>query len=369
LKKLILFTFSLLLACLLAEGGFHLHSYQPQFGFDWIFHPIMGHTGPISKEITDGGAPSKYNEWGFRNDFTQTPPLEPSQFSLLVLGDSMTEQNDLPRESLYVNYLKKFFQARLITLASADYGTAEAFLALHLYKEEVKPNLILIQFLGLNDFVNNNFYFANKNKSWSDFSRPYLAPEAGTEFYDGVPFIRANPIRHWLTTHSKIFHSYYAWRTARKWQKLDFPAIDCPPEVQMFLESPTEEWKFTLEATERLLREIKRKAKSAKVVGVYFPSNIEVTDKIFTEGLEPQLKQCFPGSSYGKNFGEEKFLKIAKAAGLDMAFSLRKNFESKVPVEKREELLYIPGGHFSPDGHRLAAESILEQIKVFAPPN
>lgn len=364
IKKLSITLISLLSAFLLAEGAFRQHSFQPKFGFDWVFHPVLGHTGPISTEITDGGAPSKYNEWGFRNDFLQTPPLKSKQHSLLILGDSMTEQNDLPRESLYVSHLRNHFQSRLVTLASADFGTAEAYLALHFYQDKVKPDLIILQFLGLNDFVNNNFHFANRNKSWSDFSRPYLAPPhlKGTEVYDGVPIVRANPFRHWLTTNSKIFHSYYAWKTARKWALLDFPIIDCPPEIQMFLKNPTEEWKLSIDSTEKLLREIKRKAGQTLVVGVYFPSNIEVTEKIWKEGLEPQLKRCFPGEEYGKNLGEEKFLKLARAAGLDLAFSIRERFENKVSLEKREATLYIPGGHFSPLGHSLAAEAILEKI-------
>jgi lysophospholipase L1-like esterase len=360
-----------LLVPLAVEGLLRLLTDEPEFASEWVFHPVLGHTGARSREITVGDVKSFYNEMGFRSDWLETPPPTPEKFSLLVLGDSMTEQSDMPRELIYPSLLRDALSAvlplRLHTFASADYGTAEAFLSLHLYGPRVEPDLVVLQFLGLNDFVNNTLPLANRNKSWSDFSRPYLAGNSGkvpSFTVDGLDFVHAYPWRHWLTTHSRTFHLLTALRTIKLWDdwaQNGIPYTPCATELRLFLADPGAEWEEGLAATATLLQALRRKAGEAKTVGVYFPSNVELDDGLWSQGIEPELQRCFPGEAYSRRQGEGRFLALAGAAGFELV-SLWEAMEEAAPGDRRDETLFIPGGHFSAKGHEVVGRALAERL-------
>lgn len=356
------------LVILSVEGLLRLAGAQPSFAFDWKFHPLLGHTGPPSSELKIGKAVAKYNEMGFRSDWIITPPPDQQFFSLLILGDSMTEQNDLNREETYSGQISTLFPGKKIrvhTFAVADYGTAEALAALKLYGEKAKPDLIFLQFLGLNDYVNNNRSLAGKNKSWSDFSRPYFDPESQSLLTPDQPW------RQWLLEHSLIFHMAYAYFTAKKWDQWmtqGIPFEPCSTELRIFLHEPGPEWQVGLNATIELLKGLKAAAGNTPVVGAYFASNIELDDGIWEKSIEPEIRNCFPGMSYDRYLGEKRFIEFAKNAGFDLAFSLWKDMKDAAGAQSADATLFIPGGHFSPAGHKIAARLISRKISGFMEP-
>jgi hypothetical protein len=139
-----------------------------------------------------------------------------------------------------------------------------------------------------------------------------------------------------------------------------YPEQGCPGELQLFLEEPDDGWKEGIEVTGRILKQIRAEAEKVPVLGVYFPSNIETDDKLWQEGIVPKLEHCFPGRKYGRHIGEKRFLGLASAAGLK-AISLWEAFKKAAP-KRTEATLYIPGGHYSPAGHLVAAQEIAKHL-------
>lgn len=336
-----------LLACLLFALGslevyFRWENRPPKFAYDWQYHPLLGHTGPVSVEFEAGNVKNTYNEFGFRGPRL----IAEKNPELLILGDSMTESNYLPWEQSFAGLLPN-----TEIFASADYGNLEPVLALE--NLPVRPKKILLQFLGLNDYVNNTLSLADRNKSWSDFARPYLKDGALT---------RANALRSWLLEHSALFRLVYAIRISRLWDSYLThapPEPDCPHEIGLFLENPNPDWQEAYATTLAILKRAKSAAaaKGAALHAMYLPSNVEADDGLWSQGIAPQLQRCFPGQKTQRWQGEARFLALAEAAGIP-AFSLRTKFAGP----EADKLFYIPGGHFSAAGHALTAKEIKKQL-------
>ncbi len=364
---IVIIVFLLSLEILLRISG-----WEPKFAADWVYRPVIGHSGPREELVSLDGVKNLYSDLGFRSNWLVTPKPETNIYSVVLLGDSITESSYMEREATYAGVLEKLLtkkRPRIHTLASADYGTLDETLALHLYKEKIQPNQIVLQFLGLNDFVNNTLAFAGANKSESDFSRPYVIPAAkfasiSPAFRLGeLPITYSSKIRSWLLEHSRTYLALYAYSISRVWNYAvvhGYPEPNCPVELQLFLKNPNEGWQQGIEATGKIFRQLKREAGEVPLLGVYFPSNIELDDRVWKGSIAPKLEECFPGAEYDRFMGEKRFLALAAKAGI-RAISLRSALKAAAPTDQ-VNTLFVPGGHFSALGHQVAAREIAKYL-------
>ncbi|MBF0483619.1 MAG: SGNH/GDSL hydrolase family protein [Candidatus Omnitrophica bacterium] len=100
--------------------------------------------------------------------------LKTSKSRIMVLGDSFTQGNGVPEEFMYYQPLARAFNAELFVYGAYGFGTLQEYLVLDKYIDEVKPDLILLQFC-YNDFINNSWVLEeNSFQNNNLMIRPYL---------------------------------------------------------------------------------------------------------------------------------------------------------------------------------------------------
>jgi hypothetical protein len=361
--------FLLILFVLLAgtEIGLRLLRWQPESLLGWVVDAEFGHRGPRSEKRTYGDRPIEvlYNEHGFRSDWLNTPPKPPGSYSLLMLGDSMMESNMIERALTFPVVAARHWEkitgrsAFLNTFAIADSGTTQAWLALNNHGKAVQPDRVVLQFLGLNDFVNNGFRLAQRNQSRSDRNRPYVDPARSKD--DALFLAYPHPLLQFSLQWSALARVLYSLQLNREWIGLyetPPPPPNCTHELELFLEERSPPWNEAILATTLLFRSIARTGPSP--LALYLPSVFELNDEFWTNQIVPNLSRCFPGKKFSRRAGEETFLAAAKAAGLS-ALSLWPAFDM-VSQENLPKLFLENDGHFSPSGHRLVGEYIGELL-------
>lgn len=355
----------------------------PRYSINWIYDSVLGHRGPRDRLVTlPTEVTTQYNRFGFRGEDPTPRSIRKDTYSVFVLGDSITEAIQVPWRRGYARRLEGLLNERLgrdtevTPWAVSDYGTANELLAYAREAAPLRPDVVLLQFLGLNDFMNNGLAFAGRNKAMSDFSRPYLIPkrlEGRLEEYlplgpGPYKFTYVRPgWKKWRES-IRLLAYFDFFRTVLQWKKkqevlLEQPSSDlCAAELEVFLDEPDERWQDAFEATRRLAEALKEQVRSSqsgedgvapRLIAFYAPSFFEVHDPAWTKGVELNLLRCFK-TSYRRENPERRFLELMKAAGVE-AYSLKDDFQAS-PLPKPK--LYLPDGHFSSEGHRVAAEAL-----------
>jgi|GEM_PF-2854770 len=358
----------------------------PRYNINWIYDPVIGHRGPRNQLVRlPINVTTQYNSYGYRGDDPTPRETRRDHFSVFVLGDSITEAVQVPWRRSFTKRLEYLLteklgrDAEVTAFAVSDYGTTNELLVYAKEAKAQKPDVVVLQFLGLNDFVNNGIGFADKNKAMSDFARPYLIPkrlEGKLKAYpllgEENPFTYLNPTwKSWresirLLSYFDFFKTTIAWKKKRE-ILLDEPSSDfCATEVEVFLDQPDERWQDSFEVTGRMaellqtqvdLSESSQKGVPPRLIAVYAPSYFEVYDPAWEKGVELSLMRCFQ-KSYHRENPEKRFLELFRKAGVE-TYSLKEDFKrSPLPIQK----LYLPDGHFSSEGHALAAQSLFRLI-------
>lgn len=366
----------------------------PRYSINWIYDPVLGHRGPRNQlvrlpiEVT-----TQYNSYGYRGEDPTPRSVRKDTFSVFLLGDSITEAIQVPWRRSFAKRLEYGLNqqlgrdAEVTAFAVSDYGTANEVLAYAKEARALQPDVVVLQFLGLNDYVNNGLGFAGNNKALSDFARPYLIPKRLEGQYKeyfplgagGPKFTYLHPTwKSWresirLLNYVDFFWTILGWGKKRELLQ-EQPGTDfCATEVEVFLDEPSEAWNDSFEATARLAEALQNQVDHSesgtpgvppRLIAVYAPSYFEVYDPAWERGVELSLLRCFQ-KSYHRENPEKRFLQLMKQAGVE-AYSLKEDFKrSSIPLQK----LYLPDGHFSAEGHRVAAEALQRLIAAKAASN
>ncbi len=78
----------------------------------------------------------------------------PDKQTLLVIGDSYTQGLDVNQTEIYYESFKEKYN--VYAFGAAGYGTYQEYLSLKLFLNDLKPDLVLIQFCS-NDIINNSY--------------------------------------------------------------------------------------------------------------------------------------------------------------------------------------------------------------------
>ncbi len=122
---------------------------------------------------------------------------KPDKQTLLVIGDSYTQGLDVNQEEVY--YESFTHQYNVYAFGAAGYGTYQQYLSLKLFLNEIKPDLVILQFCS-NDIINNSFELTKlDSQNAVNFDRRFLLN--GQEYkhsdlsfkfklYQGLKFLR-----------------------------------------------------------------------------------------------------------------------------------------------------------------------------------
>ena len=378
LRSLVYVTIAVLVSCVLLEGLCRLLP-RPQYAATWVWDPVLGHRGPAATIVPDGHILAAFDARGFRGDlvFPGYPGVSASR--IVVLGDSFTEAASLPWQYGYAKVLERSIMRRsqrdveVVSLAASDYGTANELLAYERFGSSYRPDLVLLQFFGLNDFINNGIAFADRNAGRSDFVRPYAVPEGGRKLpvyhsTGSVDFTYLYPRRRFLRERSRLFQFVEAAYVGLRWRRLNQrPAAPaCPLEAEVFLEDLDERWQSALAVTQRMLRELRRLVDAGprpdgtrpRLLAFYVPSVFEVDDASWQRAIAPVGVQCHPGRRFGPGQAEAKFQRVLAAAGIETV-SLRDPIAEGLRAGRA---LYLPDGHFTVEGHRLVGDFLADAL-------
>ncbi|NUM89341.1 MAG: hypothetical protein HUU37_09070, partial [Bdellovibrionales bacterium] len=279
--------------------------------------------------------------------------------------------------------IKKGAPAEVIGLGASDFSTTQELLVYDRIGEQFSADIVGIQFFALNDFINNEISFANRNQGRGDFMRPYAAPDGTHRIWQevsGLGITYLSPVKKWWRDHvhlARVLSTLYHWL---RW-KLPLPSPGCTNELRLFVVEKDEDWRRAIGITERILRAFKARVEwvpdanpsqryakgSPRLLLFHFVSPHEVNDRLWNEAILPQLRSCFPGKSFSPREGERLVHELGRKVGIP-TFSLRQAFHEHV---SRGIDLYLPDGHLNEKGNELAANALApffhSQVKSMAP--
>lgn len=303
-----------------------------------------------------------YNRLGFLDqDFDPLREAENGHFRVVFLGDEVTQAPSVSSEQRFTKILPHLLVkgARSYVFSGPEYGMLQEVLAYRKYGGELRPNLVIHEFFGFNDFVNDNVHFANQTSAQTDSFRPYFL--AGSSSYRFTYF---SPKMAWLREHSVLVRDL-AILFHRFSPKIRSDVSDwgCDSAQEMFLSIRDPLWEDGILATKKIVHYYKSIAAAnpgTVFVSVYFPSAQEIVDKVWRDQIENPLHKCYPGEVLDRRAGERLFFKVFKESGFP-SVSLWGDF---ISYPNRAEL-YNENGELSVMGHKLAAKALAQALKRF----
>lgn len=329
----------------------------PEFRFhrNIVFDPVLGHRGPRDSFVEIGDQKLYYNAWGFRDRLVD-PDASGGETKLVVLGDSITEAVEVSEKDSWATWTENVMNSALSRMvsvykfAASDWGTYQELLALDRHHDDLKPEVVVVQFLGINDFANNSIAFAGRTGSENDGWRPYF-----NKYRPWLPSY-VNWVRQFLRTVSHTYRAMdsvyvsnyeYGRRGLRRQEK-------CDPLLGLFQENPPDDWVQAFSVTNGIAKQFgRRKEKYKKIVAVYFPSHIEMVDEYWRNEVLNRQKSCAPELAVNRHQPELVFENAFRSAGIEV-FSLWDAFRK----ERDPKALFDDTGHLTRRGHQVAGEQI-----------
>lgn len=163
-KSLVLFFVSIIVSLVLAElivrlfvpqETKRLAVYDKELG--WRGKP--GGSGVYIRKEDSINVSFQYNSMGFRDD--EVRPRNSVAKRILFLGDSFVENLEVSYEKMFVPLVRKRIadatasRVDIVALSSQGYSTAQELLAYRKYREELRPDYVVLFFYTGNDFEDN----------------------------------------------------------------------------------------------------------------------------------------------------------------------------------------------------------------------
>ncbi|MEL6658208.1 MAG: SGNH/GDSL hydrolase family protein [Bacteroidota bacterium] len=144
------------------------------------------------------------NEDGFRRFPSAVDRNKPQ---VLVVGDSFTQAVEVSDNEAYYRYFEDSLNAQVYAYGMAGYGTLQELMILEQYMEEIKPDLVVLQFCS-NDFIDNDLLLEQKANYQVGLRRPYLTGADAPEYRHPQ-----GKLAGWLQ-HTNFLH--FCWKTVGK---------------------------------------------------------------------------------------------------------------------------------------------------------
>lgn len=167
---------------------------------NYTFHNEMKDSGGIPYEVN-----LSTNQDGFR----AFGNVNTSRKKILFLGDSFTHAQQISDEKTYYGILQQQGIGEIFAYGTSGYGTLQESMILEQYLDQIRPNVIVLQFCS-NDFINNS-YALELQSSWNNSGkrRPYLTVQGNLMY--AVPKTHFVQIRDLMMSYSQLLNSLL-WR-------------------------------------------------------------------------------------------------------------------------------------------------------------
>ena len=96
-----------------------------------------------------------------KHGFRKFGRINTSKRKMLIIGDSFTEGVNVNNDEVYYNYLDTS-KYEIFAYGCGGYGTLQEFMILDEYFDQIKPDILLIQFCS-NDIINNSYELERYN--------------------------------------------------------------------------------------------------------------------------------------------------------------------------------------------------------------
>ena len=255
------------------------------------------------------------NMKGFRGTSDYPYNKNPDKIRIILLGDSFTFGDEVSDNETFAHYLQEFMpDAEIINIGIHGYGHDQMFLLLKEEGVKYKPDIVILGFVYQNVFRNC--------LTFKDFAKPKFVLDNGKLNVTNLPIPTPEVVlaKEWkrskLLDVYSMFHHFY--------------------NVSSGIHEDRAK-----ELTTHILDEIISLVDSIEAIPVfiYLPTKNEIYNK------EKTLE------------GEKFFYDYCRQNGEVIYFSSRPNFANFIEKHQSTQLI-LSGGHWSPQGHRIVAETI-----------
>jgi hypothetical protein len=407
-----IFTVSLVISLGLAEvalrtiptvnsGTSHMHRIpHPVFG--WVLEPDVEYDNVMDED--EATVRVTYNSSGWRdvNHETERPD---NVFRILVLGDSFMEAYSVGDEETFSRRIEKLTQAsglevEVINLGVGGYGTLQEYLVFRDVGRQFSPDIVLLAFYVQNDVSNNNLDMESRGANYGAIevaSRPFLNKNSSINWkisqvdYEGATrrFLKA---RNALDSSEskfiarselarlgsnflldvfgefKLFESENSLELNAKDHLLDVALVE-PDVVLMdqkvasygvhYCDEPVEidsAWEVTGRILARLNAEVDEAGGQLIVFNVPALNEVDtylMEEAITASGVRSEL--CLESAP-----GFERLAGVVE--GLDIELIDLLPVFRRTTREDGINLFRLSDGHWNPEGHSLAAETVVSAL-------
>jgi hypothetical protein len=338
----------------------------------WKYHPVIGwsqvpnksyHYWMDGKEIRVA-----FNSRGFHD--VEHPLKKPSGTKRIVLvGDSFSE-------ALQVNLDETFFRRLVeklnqggkspweaINLGVGDFGTTQEWVALDQIGLDYSPDVVICQIFPLNDICNNTLELCDLCKSLNDRYRPYFVLSDGElHLTSAQPF--RNFLRRYFVSYGVVEHKILKGRSQtqevylerlyeQRAQEMGLAPLG--PLLYIYVsdqdqpEVISKGWKITEKIVEKMARLCRERNIQFIPVVVPFEACVSLNGwKAFASD--------YPNGGIIQDYPEKRLGRLFDRLSVPGVL-LKEPFE-----RNRDAVLPYIGGHFNPEGHRVAAEAIYSKM-------
>ncbi|MFZ4443444.1 MAG: SGNH/GDSL hydrolase family protein [Planktothrix agardhii] len=297
-------------------------------------------------------------------------------FRIAILGDSFTLASQVPAEKNYTSVLEKTLgncskfkgkNIEVLNFGVDGYGTAQELITLREKLGKYHPDLVIVSFFVGNDVIDNSRQLEN------NYYRPFFVYKNGQlepdfSFRD-LPMGYSNrylitTVDHfpdWLVNNSRILQ--VAKKAELEYRKNNLVKHSNELSVSTFREPKDSNWKEAWQITEDLItsmqQEVKNKEANFLLVIIADPMQVhqdEATRKFFQ--VSNKIDNLYYPNQRLKDIGKRHNFPVLDLAPVFQSYAT-KNQTCLHGFKKNGTLC---GGHWNPDGHRLAAELIANQL-------
>ena len=331
----------------------------------------------------------RINPQGWRTpDFTQMKP--DGVFRVLVLGDSFMAGLQVNDEEIFSSVLRRRLNAaglgkrvEVITFGVPSWGTDQQYLALRQYGLKLNPDLVVVAFYAQNDVAETDLMLRSFTNT---YPKPFFDLRDGRlielPFLDSTPMpirvgrrlaadLRVYPmVRDALLTiplaHRVLFRlgivgvvpqetqspepeGASLWQWPDRWRR----------QIGVFELRPWADWSRAWAISEALLRRMNAEATStgARFLLLGVASPIEVMPQEVLTGLVGHM------NDFDADQPTRRLTEISARQGIDFV-SMVPAFRNRIgnSAQTFEDLFLRCDGHWTPAGHRLAAELAATEV-------
>ncbi len=265
-----------------------------------------------------------FQENGFRC-FPKASEGPDTTMKVLVIGDSFTQAVEVSDGQQFYSYLDSNFQ--VFAYGMAGYGTLQEKLILEKYFNQIQPDYVILQFCS-NDFIDNNYNLEQGASYRVGLRRPYLAADGKITYKSPLPYFEQQINR------SKFLKFVYE-KFLRIKLKLGFKNTQSSEFHIASNGQAYAPFKNSIKTTKSLLSEIK---------SLIYPSAQLIV--MAADSFQPQDQTI-------QQICESIDISFIPFPGLKM--------ES---AQIDQEIFTADGFHWTPYGHRIIGQNLLEHISV-----